>query len=163
MQWGKPPRRRDPRLPDTPTIYELVDRYKTTEANRRLATVVLGSGPLGRPMAASPGMPPDSLKILRDAFAKTMADPEFLAETKKRRYELEPVSGEEVETLAKEVLAQPVDVIDRMKKLCDSSVTSMSGLVASRLLRPIRLHTRNGCHRGLSASVRKVSNRACGL
>jgi hypothetical protein len=25
-----------------------------------------------------------------------MADPEFLAETKKRRYELEPVSGEEV-------------------------------------------------------------------
>jgi tripartite-type tricarboxylate transporter receptor subunit TctC len=62
-------------------------------------------------------MPPDRLKILRDAFAKTMADPEFLAETKKRRYELEPVSGEEVETLAKEVLAQPVDVIDRMKKL----------------------------------------------
>ena len=111
------PRKRDPRLPDTPTIYELMDRYKTTEANRRLATVVLGSGALGRPMAASPGMPPDRLKILRDAFAKTMADPEFLAETKKRRYELEPVSGEEVETLAKEVLAQPADVIDRMKKL----------------------------------------------
>ena len=62
-------------------------------------------------------MPPDRLKILRDAFAKTMPDPEFLAETKKRRYELEPVSGEEVETLAKEVLAQPADVIDRMKKL----------------------------------------------
>jgi tripartite-type tricarboxylate transporter receptor subunit TctC len=68
-------------------------------------------------MAASPGTPPDRLKILRDAFAKTMADPEFLAETKKRRYELEPVSGEEVETLAKEVLTQPADVIDRMKKL----------------------------------------------
>jgi tripartite-type tricarboxylate transporter receptor subunit TctC len=94
-----------------------MDRYKTTEANRRLATVVLGSGALGRPMAASPGTPPDRLKILRDAFAKTMADPEFLAETKKRRYELEPVSGEEVETLAKEVLTQPADVIDRMKKL----------------------------------------------
>jgi hypothetical protein len=27
------------------------------------------------------------------------------------------VSGEDVETLAKEVLAQPADVIDRMKKL----------------------------------------------
>jgi tripartite-type tricarboxylate transporter receptor subunit TctC len=75
------------------------------------------SGALGRPITASPGMPPDRLKILRDAFSKTMADPEFLAETKKRRYELEPVSGEEVETLAKEVLAQPADVIDRMKKL----------------------------------------------
>jgi tripartite-type tricarboxylate transporter receptor subunit TctC len=68
-------------------------------------------------MAASTGTPPDRVKILRDAFTKTMADPEFLAETKKRRYELEPVSGEEIETLAKEVLAQPADVIDRMKKL----------------------------------------------
>jgi tripartite-type tricarboxylate transporter receptor subunit TctC len=94
-----------------------MDRYQTTEANRRLATVILASGSLGRPIAASPGMPPDRVKILRDAFAKTIADPEFLAETKKRRYELEPVSGEDVETLAKEVLAQPADVIDRMKKL----------------------------------------------
>ena len=57
------------------------------------------------------------MKILRDAFAKTMADPEFLSEIKKRRYELEPVSGEEVEALAKEVLAQPAEVIERMKKL----------------------------------------------
>ena len=111
------PRKRDPRLPDTPTIYELMDRYKTTEANRRLATVVLASGSLGRPIAASPGIPPDRVKILRDAFAKTMADPEFLSEIKKRRYELEPVSGEEVEALAKEVLAQPAEVIERMKKL----------------------------------------------
>jgi tripartite-type tricarboxylate transporter receptor subunit TctC len=111
------PRKRDPRLPDTPTIYELMDRYKTTDANRRLATVVLASGSLGRPMAASPGMPPDRVKILRDAFAKTMADPEFLSEIKKRKYELEPVSGEEVEALAKEVLAQPAEVIERMKKL----------------------------------------------
>ena len=34
---------------------------------------------------------------------------------------------------------------------------------ASRLLRPIRFHGRGGCHRGLSASVRRVSSRACGL
>lgn len=94
-----------------------MDRYKTTEANRRLATVVLASGSLGRPIAASPGIPPDRVKILRDAFAKTMADPEFLSEIKKRRYDLEPVSGEEVEALAKEVLAQPAEVIERMKKL----------------------------------------------
>ena len=46
-----------------------------------------------------------------------MADPEFLSEIKKRRYELDPVSGEEVEALAKEVLAQPAEVVERMKKL----------------------------------------------
>jgi tripartite-type tricarboxylate transporter receptor subunit TctC len=111
------PRKRDPRLADTPTIYELMDRYKTTDAGRRLATVVLAAGALGRPIAASPGIPSDRVKFLRDAFAKTMTDPEFLSEVKKRRYELEPVSGEEVEALAKEVLMQPAEVIERMKKL----------------------------------------------
>ena len=29
-------RTRDPKLPDTPTIYELMDQYKTPEATRRL-------------------------------------------------------------------------------------------------------------------------------
>jgi hypothetical protein len=48
-------------------------------------------------------------------------------------------------------------------ELCDSPANVHVGLVASRLLRPIRSHQRNGCYRGLSASVRKVSNRACGL
>ncbi|MGH7772274.1 MAG: Bug family tripartite tricarboxylate transporter substrate binding protein [Candidatus Binatia bacterium] len=111
------PRKRDPKLPDTPTIYELMDQYKTPEASRRLATVVLAPGALGRPVVGTPGIPLDRAKILREAFAKTMTDPEFLAELKKRRYELEPVSGEEVEALAKEVVAQPPEVIERMRKL----------------------------------------------
>ncbi len=110
------PRKRDPKLPDTPTIYELMDQYKTPEASRRLATVVLAAGALGRPVVGTPGIPLERVKILREAFTKTMTDPEFLAELKKRRYELEPASGEEVEALAKEVVAQPPEVIERMRK-----------------------------------------------
>ena len=110
-------RNRDPKLPDVPTIYELMDHYKTPEGSRRLATVVLAAGALGRPLVGISGIPEDRVKILREAFVMTVKDPEFLAEVKKRKWELDPVGGEELEALAKEVIAQPPEVIERMKKL----------------------------------------------
>ncbi|HET8671755.1 MAG TPA: tripartite tricarboxylate transporter substrate-binding protein, partial [Candidatus Saccharimonadales bacterium] len=73
-------RTRDPKLPDTPTIYELMDQYKTPEATRRLANVVLAAGALGRPLVATPGIPPERVTVLREAFNKMLKDPDFLAE-----------------------------------------------------------------------------------
>ena len=79
--------------------------------------MVLASGELGRPYLLPPGIPAERLKILREAFMKTMADPAFLDEAKKRNLEVEPSTGEELEKLAKEVMAQPPEVIERVKKL----------------------------------------------
>lgn len=110
-------RKRDPRMPGVPTIYELMDEYKTPEQARRLASVVLAAGTLGRPMLGPPGIPAERVKILREAFQKTMKDPEFLAEVRQRKYELDPVSGEELEALVKEVMAQPREVVERLKKI----------------------------------------------
>jgi len=110
-------RKRDPRLPDTPLFDEMMEKYKTPDAGKRLAKVVLAAGEFGRPMIASPGIPPDRVKILRDAFNKTTKDPEFIAETKKRKFDLDPVPGEEMESLAKEVINQPPEIVARMKKL----------------------------------------------
>ena len=110
-------RTRDPKLPDTPTIYELMDQYKTPEATRRLANVVLAAGALGRPLVSTPGIPPERVTILREAFNKTLNDPDFLAEIEMRKYELQPVKGEELQAMAKDVIAQPPDVIERMRKL----------------------------------------------
>ena len=99
------------------TIWELMDRYKTPDASRRLATVVLAAGALGRPMLGTPGTPPDRVKILRDAFNATMKDPEFFADLEKRQYDLDPVPGEELEKIAKEAIGQTPDTIAKMKKL----------------------------------------------
>jgi tripartite-type tricarboxylate transporter receptor subunit TctC len=71
----------------------------------------------GRPIIAPPGVPPDRIKILRDAFNKTMAHPELLAEAKRKNFDIAPTAGEELETLAKEVVAQPAEVIERLKNL----------------------------------------------
>jgi tripartite-type tricarboxylate transporter receptor subunit TctC len=110
-------RSRDAKLPDVPTIYELMDQYKTPEATRRLAEVILAAGALGRPLIGTPGIPPERVRILREAFNKTLKDPEFLADIEKRKYELQPVKGEELEAMAKNVIAQSSDVIERMRKL----------------------------------------------
>ena len=53
----------------------------------------------------------------RSAFASALKDPELKVEAEKRSYELGPVAGEDMERLAKEVMAQPPAVIDRMKKV----------------------------------------------
>jgi tripartite-type tricarboxylate transporter receptor subunit TctC len=110
-------RKRDSRLADVPTVQELIDEYRTPEATRRLATLVLASGEFGRPIVATPGIPADRVKILREAFAKTLADPALLADAKKRRLEIDPTGPDELESLAKEVFTTSREVVDRMKKL----------------------------------------------
>lgn len=107
--------KRDPRLANVPTIYELMDQHKTPEAGRRLARVVLTAATLGRPIVAPPGLPPAQLKILRQAYVNTLNDPELVADVKRRRWELAPLSGDELAVMAKEVMGQPQAVIDRMK------------------------------------------------
>ena len=62
-------------------------------------------------------MPADRLKILRDAWSETLKDPELLAEAKKRSWPVEAVNGEDLAALAREVIAQPPEVIQRLKKL----------------------------------------------
>ena len=113
--------KRNHRLPDTPTIWELMDQEKGMDAKKRLARVVLGPGAFGRPILATPGIPPDRVKLLRDAYLNMLKDPEFAAEAKKRQWEIAPISGERLEALAKEVINQPPDIIERMKKVMGES------------------------------------------
>ena len=113
-------RRRDPRLGDVPTLYELMDKQKTPDSLRRMATVVLSSGGFGRPMLAPPGMLTDLARTIREGYAKMLKDPEFIAEVKKRRYDLEPVSWEEMQSLAKEVTSQPPEVVERVKRILEN-------------------------------------------
>jgi tripartite-type tricarboxylate transporter receptor subunit TctC len=114
MQTG---RKRDPRMPNVPTIHELMTEYKTPESTRGLAVAIMASGDLGRPFVTPPGIQPDRLKMLRDGFRKTMSDPAFLADVKARKLEIDPDYGEDLETLAKQAVSQPRDIVERIKKL----------------------------------------------
>jgi hypothetical protein len=110
-------RKKDSRAADAPTLHELFEQYKVTENNRRLAQVLLAAGDFGRPMMVTPGTPPDRVKILRDAFAKTLSDPEALDEAKKGRMDVAPATGEELDKLVSDIFDSPPEVVERVKKI----------------------------------------------
>jgi tripartite-type tricarboxylate transporter receptor subunit TctC len=112
-------RKRDPRLADVPTIWELMNEHKTPDGGIRLAKIILAVGAFGRPYVSSPGLPPERAKIIQSAFKKTITDPDFQAQAKERKLEIDPVGGEELATLAREVIAQPSEVVERMKRLLE--------------------------------------------
>ena len=86
-----------------PTFNELRDQYQTSESNRRLATVMLGSGGFGSaPTLSSPGVHEEQLKTLRAAYAKAINHPDLIGEARKKGLEPELISGEELQVSAKE-------------------------------------------------------------
>ena len=106
--------KREARAPDVPTIWELMERHKTPESGKRITTVLLSPGAFGRPIVGGPGIPADRVKMLREGFLKAMKDPELLAEAEKRGWEPDPVSGDKLEALSREVVTQPPEIISRM-------------------------------------------------
>ena len=111
--------RRDARLGDTPTLNELMEKKKTPEISRSVARVLLISATLGRPLVATPGIPAERVKVLRDAYVRAFKEPEVVEESKKKKLEIETLSGEEVEAQMRDVMNQPRDVIERVKRLAE--------------------------------------------
>ena len=72
---------------------------------------IFGRDVLGRPVVASPGIPADRAKALRQAFIDTMKDPDYLADAKKARLETDWNSGAEVEKMIAGFLATPPKAI----------------------------------------------------
>ena len=114
LQTGKT---RDPRLPETPLYGDLMDEFKTPELGRRVATVMLGSGELGRPdrYPSSDGAGTDqgSARCFHEKHGRSAA----AAEAAKKNLEITAVSGEELAKIAREVINQPPDVLDRIRKI----------------------------------------------
>lgn len=111
--------KRDSRAADVPTIYEIFEKENTADESRRVADVILRGGDFGRPMIVGPGTPADRVNILREAYVKAMNNPELLAEAKKGRMDVEMVSGEQLQALAKRVMNQPPAVLKRVRKILE--------------------------------------------
>ena len=82
--------------------------------------MILTGGELGRPMMATPGIPLDRVKILREAYARALKDPELLVEAEKNKMNVDASSGEELEEMIKKVMDQPKEVTERVKKMLEN-------------------------------------------
>jgi tripartite-type tricarboxylate transporter receptor subunit TctC len=96
-------------LPDTPTLVEM---GATTEDRAALAFYT-SSAAVSRSLLATPGIPAERVKALREAFQAATHDPELLAEIAKSKSEFDPATGEYLQELARKVAATPKAVIER--------------------------------------------------
>ena len=71
---------------------------------------------IGRAFAVRPGTPADRVAILRQALAKTIADPQFQEEAKKAQIDMEYISAQDVIKGFDEMMSQPPQVIEAMNK-----------------------------------------------
>jgi tripartite-type tricarboxylate transporter receptor subunit TctC len=100
-------------LPRTPSIYDFVKN----DEQKQVIFFVNSGVEFGRPFAAPPGIPPERLKMFRDAFAATMGDPDFLAEAKKIDLDIGYTSGERMDKLVANLFTTPKDLIDKSAEI----------------------------------------------
>jgi tripartite-type tricarboxylate transporter receptor subunit TctC len=101
-------------LADVPFAPDLV----ASEDDKLVMQAAFAPLALGRPFLMPPDLPTERVNALRQAFAATMTDPEFLAEGEKIGLGLNaPRSGEELQALMVRTYASPPKVIDRLRQL----------------------------------------------
>ena len=103
----------DPDLKGVPLIVDLVKN----EQDRQVVELVLGTNEFFRAFSVAPGVPAERLAALREAFAKTMKDPEFAAEFNKATTGTVDFSPpEEIEAFMRRAYKFPPEVIKRAAK-----------------------------------------------
>jgi tripartite-type tricarboxylate transporter receptor subunit TctC len=103
-----------------PTINKMgvplaVDFAKTPE-NRKVMELIYSSETFGRPYMVSPGVPAERVAALRAAFMAAMRDKELLTEAEKIGLVIDPISGEELQTLAEKIYATPASIVEQAKQ-----------------------------------------------
>jgi tripartite-type tricarboxylate transporter receptor subunit TctC len=107
-QWALRP---NPELPGVPNIFDLAK----TEADRDAFRLIMARLDIGRPFFVPPGVPADRVATLRAAFDATMKDPAFLAEAKKLRIDIDPMTGVELAALVERVNGTPAATVSRVR------------------------------------------------
>ena len=106
--------KRDPELKDIPTLIDLVK----SERDRKFMEFLSAETTVARALVAPPDVPADRLNALRRAFDKTVKDPQFLAEADKMGgMDIQPMSGEEAQTIAHAIVNTPPEVVDHARKV----------------------------------------------
>jgi len=113
VQWGL---KKQAELADVPLIFD----YLTSDADRAAVKLAVARLEFGRPFFLPPGVPADRIEALRRAFDLTVKDPAFLAEAAKEKIDIDPLSGEEVQTLVADVSKTPADVVTRVREALEN-------------------------------------------
>ena len=104
-------------LPELPNVPLAINFAKTEEARNLIQRGIHDKNAITRLYVLPPGTPKEQEQILRRAFMDTMKDPEFLAEVKKLKLDIDPLSGEEVESIVAGLFKLDAAVVAKLKDI----------------------------------------------
>jgi len=104
---------------DMPASVPFVNELATSQEEKDLLDVLNGSGELGRPYIVARQVPAERVETLRAAFEATIKDETFLAEAQKQNLLLDPVSGEEAETIIATIYSAPPELTKKVKEVLE--------------------------------------------
>lgn len=97
---------------DVPWVFDM----PKNDEDRAVLDFHFGQLLLSRPFAVPPGVPDDRLKALREAFAATLKDKDFLADAAKTGLEIDYVSPDEITALLTKFSKFSPKILDRAKE-----------------------------------------------
>src|SRR5262249_45938202 len=100
---------KDARYAEVPNIMD----YAKSDEQRSLMKLLFIGQAMGRPFFGPPGMPADRAQALRDAFVKTMNDPEFKREADDQKIDLSPLSGAEMQLIVEQLYDTPKPLLQK--------------------------------------------------
>jgi len=98
-------------LPDAPALPEIA----ASPQDKQVYALYASGSAIGRTVIAPPGIAPERVKILRDAFNAMVKDAEFVADVQKLNVELDPLPGDRIQELIARTLTVPQAVRERAK------------------------------------------------
>jgi len=93
----------------------LVMDYAKGDSDRGVLELIFARQAMAYPIVAPPGVPPERVAALRQAFAAVVKDPEYLADARKQHLETEAMQGAEIAALIERIYASPPTVIARAR------------------------------------------------
>ena len=99
-----------PDLPDVPLLMDL----GRTEEDRAVLKLLSASSTIGRPLFVAPGVPEARVAALRAAFDAMVKDASFLEAARQEGFDIDPVSGEELQRIVADILATPKPIALRL-------------------------------------------------
>jgi tripartite-type tricarboxylate transporter receptor subunit TctC len=97
----------------------MVDLAKT-EDNRKVLEIFAAPAFIGRSFVAAPNVAADRVALLRKAFDSMVNDPEFIADTKKIHFDIEPLPGGELQAYFASVSFAPA-LVARAKEVANKA------------------------------------------
>jgi tripartite-type tricarboxylate transporter receptor subunit TctC len=91
---------------------------------RRVIELVFSQGIFGRPYVLPPDVPSERVAALRQAFVQALNDKTLRAEADKMQFDIDPMSGEDLQKLVSDLYATPPRLVERARQALTAKPSS---------------------------------------